>query len=505
MNEQEPIKQRSKSKKEQCKNQIRYTYEFKLKAVKLFIEEDYSAKFIQEQLGVGISSLNLWVKKYRELGENGLKPEDQTHRKPQSNPVIQNEILKVKETHTLFGCQKISDFLRRIKFIQTNPETVRQTLLEKGLNSPPSRKRSQRNPGKPRFFERSTPNQLWQTDIMSFRMGGGVAYLIGFIDDYSRFMTSIDVYRSQTAEHVIEVYRRGIAEYGIPKEVLTDNGRQYTNWRGTTRFEQELKKDNILHIKSRPHHPMTLGKIERFWATIFEEFLSRVQFDDFDNARERLRLWVKYYNHKRPHQGIAGLCPADRFFEIQNELKKTMEQGIAENALEMALRGKPKQPFYMVGRLGTQEISLRAEKGKLSMMLDDKNNGQVQEIIYDITKGTNHGDNQKGQTEGQYNVTDQVRSGAVDMDTTAQAGPDMPGTGSSVGNSEPMAGTGAQGDAGVTGATPGTTDRESEVAGTASGIIQPPSPRPSAETDSAEAGSAIEQNPAGKEHKETAE
>ena len=296
--------------------------------------------------------------------------------------------------------------------------------------------------------------------------------MIGFIDDYSRFMVSVDVYRSQTAEHVIEVYRRGIAEYGVPKEVLTDNGRQYTNWRGTTRFEQELKKDNILHIKSRPHHPMTLGKIERFWATIFEEFLSRVQFDDFDNARERLRLWVKYYNHKRPHQGIAGLCPADRFFEIQNELKKTMEQGIAENALEMALRGKPKQPFYMVGRLGTQEIALRAEKGKLSMMLDDKNNGQVQEIIYDITKGTNHGDDKKGQTEGQHNGTDQVRSGAVDMDTTAQAGTGVQGTGSPVGNCEPMASTGAQGDVGVTGAAPGTTGRESEAPGTASETVQ---------------------------------
>jgi hypothetical protein len=53
-----------------------------------------------------------------------------------------------------------------------------------------------------------------------------------------------------------------MGEYGVPKEMLTDNGRQYTNWRGTTRFEQELKKERIRHIWSRPHHPMTLGKIE---------------------------------------------------------------------------------------------------------------------------------------------------------------------------------------------------------------------------------------------------
>jgi Integrase core domain len=57
--------------------------------------------------------------------------------------------------------------------------------------------------------------------------------------------------------------------------------------------------------------------------------------------RERIRQWVQYYNRKRPHQGIGGLCPADRCFEIQAELRKTIEQGVAENVLEMALRGKP--------------------------------------------------------------------------------------------------------------------------------------------------------------------
>ena len=134
------------------------------------------------------------------------------------------------------------------------------------------------------------------------------------MDDYSRFITAIGLYRSQTAENVLETYRQGLGEYGVPKEILTDNGRQYSNWRGTTRFERELQKDRIKHIRSRPHHPMTLGKVERFWKSILSEFLNRAQFDNFEEARDRIRLWVRYYNHKRPHQGINGLCPADRFF-----------------------------------------------------------------------------------------------------------------------------------------------------------------------------------------------
>jgi transposase InsO family protein len=74
---------------------------------------------------------------------------------------------------------------------------------------------------------------MWQSDIMTFRLAGKNAYLIGYLDDYSRYITGLGFYRSQTAEHVIETYRCAVGEYGVPKELLTDSGRQYTNWRGT--------------------------------------------------------------------------------------------------------------------------------------------------------------------------------------------------------------------------------------------------------------------------------
>jgi transposase InsO family protein len=61
---------------------------------------------------------------------------------------------------------------------------------------------------------------------------------------------------------------------------------------------------------------MVLGKVERFWETIWQKFLSRSQFDSFEAARKRIKLWIKHYNHKRPHQGIEGLCQADRFAEL---------------------------------------------------------------------------------------------------------------------------------------------------------------------------------------------
>jgi transposase InsO family protein len=355
-----------------------YPVEFRLRIVKLFLEEGYSVALISEEFGISHHSIRRWVRAYRRGGVDGLTPKPRPGGKPCVKPEIQEHVIAVKKAHPEYGARRITDVLKRFFLIPTSQTTVHKTLSEKGMVNKVKRK-PVRNPPKPRFFERARPNQMWQSDIMTFRLAGRNAYLIGFMDDYSRYITSLGLYRSQTAAHVLETYRRGIAEYGVPKEMLTDNGRQYTNWRGKTRFEKEMKKDRVKHIRSRPHHPMTLGKIERFWKSILGEFLQRAQFDSFEQAVERTAFWVKYYNYKRPHQGIGSLCPADRFFEIAHDLKKTLEKGVEENVLELALRGRPVDPFYMVGRMGGQSVVIRAEKGKVKMLVDDA--GQEKELV----------------------------------------------------------------------------------------------------------------------------
>ena len=260
-----------------------------------------------------------------------------TRRRKLPRPV-RKKIVEIKKHDSLFGVKRTSHLLKRVFFLSSSPEKVRRTLQAAWLIGPP-KKKHRRNVTRPRSFERSTPKQSWQSDIFTFRLGARYAYLVGFIDDYWRYVVGLELYRSQTADQVVEVYRRVIGEYGVPKEMLTDQGRQYTNWRGLTRFERELGKDRVRDIKSQAHHPMTLRKMERFWKTIYEEFLVRAQFGSFEEARERIRQWMQYYNHKRPHQGIGELCPADRYFEIPAELRKTIEQGMADNVLEMALGG----------------------------------------------------------------------------------------------------------------------------------------------------------------------
>jgi len=458
----EEVKRKCKGKESRFGN--RYGFELKLRCVKLRLEEGLPVSLLSKEVGVSKDVVYRWVKAYQERGEAGLRNRivSSGSRRKLPGPV-REKIIEIKKREPFFGVQRISHLLKRVFFLSASPETVRQTLKEESLIVP-TRKKHSANITRPRFFERSTPNQMWQGDIFTFRLGGRYAYLVGMVDDYSRYMVGLELYRSQTADQVIEVYRRAVGEYGVPKEVLTDRGRQYTNWRGTTRFERELGKDRVRHIKSQAHHPMTLGKIERFWKTVYEEFLVRAQFGSFEEAQERIRHWVRYYNHKRPHQGIGGLFPADRYFEIQGELRKVMERGIAENVLEMALRGKAREPFYMVGRMEGQSVVLRAEKGKLRLMVDDEDGGKVQEVVYEVNpqkekeerdgKSSREGEGREVGGQGEEKAEGvgaygrgEVPGGVDPVDRAEEAGRSLPGGGGGVGSLEAVAGSGDGGDA----------------------------------------------------------
>lgn len=430
------------------KTRVRYSPQFKRKAVGLYLEEGFSQGLVCQELGISKSILGVWLQKYRHAGEAGLQPAPRSERPPKLPPAITEKIRELKTQNPGFGIKRISQVLRRWFFLPASPETVRQRLHQAQLMSE-RQPHKKRNMVRPRFFERATPNQMWQSDIFTFRLGGRYAYLIAFLDDYSRFIVGADLFRSPTAQAVIEVYRIAAGEYQPPKEMLTDNGRQYTSWRGTSRFEAELKKDHVAHFKSRPHHPMTLGKIERFWSTIWQDFLVRAQFESFDSARERIKLWIKHYNHKRPNQGIDGLCPADRFFEIQSQLRKTMEAGIQDNLLELALRGKPQSPFYMVGRMDGQSVVLRAEKGKLKLSVSDQQNNE-QELTYDLSKDNDSKRNdspQKANAQPPAQRPGQGPGGVGGMDGAVQTGGGLPPVEHQLDHLQPLAAPGDGGDA----------------------------------------------------------
>jgi hypothetical protein len=147
----------------------------------------------------------------------------------------------------------------------------------------------------------------------------------------------------------------------VPEEILTDNGSQYVTWRGKSAFAKELDKRGIRQVVAAPRRPQTLGKIERFWGTLWRECIASAIFVDLGDAQRRIGLFIDHYNLQRPHQGIDGLVPADRFFGAAPEVLRTLRARVAANALELARNGRPSNPFYLTGQVGHQPFSVHAE------------------------------------------------------------------------------------------------------------------------------------------------
>lgn len=254
-----------------------------------------------------------------------------------------------------------SDELLRGPALAASAAAVARVLHEAGYQM--EERVTRPHPDKPRSFERARPNQLWQTDLFTFvlKRQNRRLYLVAFMDDHSRFVVSYGLHASASSALVLEVLRTAIASYGPPDEILTDNGPQYVTWRGKSQFSRELEQQGIRQVVSRPKHPQTLGKIERFWGTLWRECLQRAVFLDLEDARRRIGLFIDHYNFQRPHQGLDGLTPADRFFDAAPTVLQTLRERVASNALELARQGTPRPPFYMTGQVAGQPFSVHAE------------------------------------------------------------------------------------------------------------------------------------------------
>ncbi len=315
--------------------------------VRAVVDQGQATYAVAHKLGVPYTTAVMWVKAYRKGDVEAREPKRAAGR---PKPKLQKRseaktaaILATQREHPQAGSRRIRDVMRRFLGIGTSETTVRRVLRAEGIKPQAARKRLRRK-HEVQHFERAEPNQLWQSDLFTFLLRRHERlYVAAFLDDHSRFLVSLAMAHHQRSVLVLEALARGIADYGVPREILTDQGRQYTAWRGSTEFEAELKRHGIVHVKSRPHHPQTCGKIERFWKTLWEELLSRTVFADFEDCERRVKLYVQHYNFQRPHQGLEGLTPADRFFRAASAVRASIESQVAENALRLA-REQPPAP-----------------------------------------------------------------------------------------------------------------------------------------------------------------
>lgn len=313
-------------------------------------------------VGMARQTLLGWRRRFEAEGPAGLLD------KPKGAPpgsklpeLTKRTILMLKSANPEWGCQRISDLLARGPALPASASAVARVLHEAGyeLEEVPTKP----HPDHVRTFERAKPNQLWQTDLFTFMLKrqNRRVYLVAFMDDHSRYLVGFGLHASASTALVIEVLRSAIANFGPPDEVLTDNGPQYVTWRGKSQFSRELEARGIRQVVAKPRRPQTLGKIERFWGTLWRECLQAAVFVDLGEARQRIGHFIDHYNFQRPHQGIDGLAPADRFFGAAAEVKATLQARVAANALHLARHGVPKEPFYLTGQVGGRPFSVHAE------------------------------------------------------------------------------------------------------------------------------------------------
>jgi transposase InsO family protein len=276
---------------------------------------------VARRYGVSRQAVHGWLGRYERGGLASLA--DHSHR-PRHQPRqldagIEALICQLRGAHPRWGPRRLLFELGKARVSPLpSRSTIYRVLVRRGLV--PGRKRKRRRQDYKRW-QREEPMQLWQMDVTAslFLASGRECKVITGVDDHSRFCVIAAVVLRATGRAVCSAFLAAMAVYGIPEEVLTDNGKQFTGRFGKPRpaevlFERICRKNGITQRLTRPRSPTTTGKIERLHQTLQEELLHvHPRFETIAEAQAAVDAWRREYNQDRPHQSLDMDAPADRF------------------------------------------------------------------------------------------------------------------------------------------------------------------------------------------------
>src|SRR5262249_29234502 len=200
-------------------------------------------------------------------------------------------------------------------------------------------------------WERPEPMQLWQIDIVGsvFLTSGVEVKVVTAVDDHSRFCVCAKVVRRATGRAVCLAFAEAMTRYGVPEEVLSDNGKQSAvgfATGGGGLFCRICRDNGITHRLTPPRTPTTTGKVERFHGSLRRELLDHCgPFESIEAAQAAIDAWVVQYNTRRPHQSLDMCCPAERFLTTAAQTKAAQ----AEQLLPLKLPAVPAHALAATG------------------------------------------------------------------------------------------------------------------------------------------------------------
>lgn len=275
---------------------------------------------VAEKLGVARQTVHRWLRRYEDGGLEGLA--DRSHR-PRSSPLqmpagVEARVCELRRQHPYWGPMTIAHQLGRDGVGPVPSKMgIWRALVRHGLIEPGARRKRLTTFKR---WERGRPMELWQLDVVGgvLLADGTECKVLTGMDDHSRFCVAAGVMTRATGRAVCGHFAQSLRTWGVPDEVLTDNGKQFTGRFGhhpsEVLFDRICRENGIIHRLTAPRSPTTTGKIERFHRTLRVEFLSGGRtFADMAGAQAELDDWVQSYNTIRPHQGIGMKTPAERF------------------------------------------------------------------------------------------------------------------------------------------------------------------------------------------------
>jgi transposase InsO family protein len=284
---------------------------------------------VAARVGVSRQTLHCWLRRYLAEGVAGLVDRS---RRPNSCPYrcsgdVEVVVVEMRRKHPSWGAKRI-----RMQLLKAGGEavvpaerTINRILSRHGLQEHRARKRRRDSFKR---WQRDAPMQLWQMDIVGGVMivdaaCGGLreAKVVTGVDDHSRYCVIAKVVARATGRAVCLALAEALAKFGVPEEILTDNGKQFTarfgNSGGEVLFDKICRNNGIAHRLTAPASPTTTGKVERFHLTLRRELLNGHElFASLADAQAAIDVFVADYNGQRPHQALDDkqpVSPGQRF------------------------------------------------------------------------------------------------------------------------------------------------------------------------------------------------
>jgi transposase InsO family protein len=295
--------------------------------VRFALQEGANRRELCRQFGISPQTAYKWLERFAQ-GEGRLADRS---RRPHTSPgrcdgLIEALALEVRDAHPAWGARKIARCLAREGHAVPAVSTVHAILRRHGRVVPPAGV-----PGQPyKRFEKEAPNLLWQMDFKGHMplADGASCHPLTMVDDHSRFALCLAACADEQGRTVQTHLEATFRRYGLPEAMFVDNGGPwgFTLAEPWTRLCVWLLKLGVGVIHSRPYHPQSRGKNERFHRTLKSEVFAFERFRDLAAVQRALDRWRAIYNLERPHEGIGLEVPASRYRPSQRAMPDRLPQ-----------------------------------------------------------------------------------------------------------------------------------------------------------------------------------